>query len=87
MPGNSINDKSTLVQVMFGAVRQQAITWAKVDQDLCHHIMSLGYNELISSKSKSSTDIGVICHYIISVCDIIGLLGYNNKVIDVLWYL
>ena len=29
-----------------GAVRQQAITWANVDPDLCHLIMSLGHNEL-----------------------------------------
>ena len=29
------------------AVRQQAITWANVDSDLCRHIASLGHNELI----------------------------------------
>ena len=29
-----------------GAVRQQAITWASVDPDLCHHMGSLGPNEL-----------------------------------------
>ena len=29
-----------------GAVRQQAITWANVDPDLCRHMMSLGHNEL-----------------------------------------
>ena len=38
-------DKSTLVQVMACAVRQQAITWASVDLDLCHHMASLGHNE------------------------------------------
>ena len=27
-----INDKSTLVQVMLGALTQQAITWANIDQ-------------------------------------------------------
>ena len=32
-------DKSTLV-------RQQAITWASVDLDLCRHMASLGHNEL-----------------------------------------
>ena len=45
-----IDDKST-----FGSgnglvpltVRQQAITWAKVDPDLCCHMASLGHNELI----------------------------------------
>ena len=40
------DNQSTLVQVMFGAVRQQAITWAKVDPDLCRHMASLGPNEL-----------------------------------------
>ena len=40
------DDKSTLVQVP-GAIRQQAITWANVDPDLCHHMVSLGHNELI----------------------------------------
>ena len=38
--------KSTLVQVMAWAVRQQAITWANVDPDLCCHMASLGHNEL-----------------------------------------
>ena len=25
---------------------QQAITWGNVDTDLCHHMVSLGHNEL-----------------------------------------
>ena len=29
-----------------GAVRQQAITWANVDPDLCRHMALLGHNEL-----------------------------------------
>ena len=29
-----------------GAVRQQAIAWAIVDRDLCHHMASLGHNVL-----------------------------------------
>ena len=29
-----------------GAVKQQAITWTSVDQDLSHHIASQGHNEL-----------------------------------------
>ena len=40
------DDKSTLVQVMVGAVRQHAITWANIDLDLCRHMASLGLNEL-----------------------------------------
>ena len=40
------DDQSTLVQVMAWAVRQQAITWANVDPDLCCHMASLGPSEL-----------------------------------------
>ena len=37
-------DKSTLVQGMVCAVRQQAITWINVDPDLRRHMASLGHN-------------------------------------------
>ena len=33
-----------------GAVRQQAITWANVDPDLCRHTASPGHNELNTQK-------------------------------------
>ena len=42
--------KSTLVQVMAWAIRQQAITWTNVDPVLCRHMASLGHNELISNQ-------------------------------------
>ena len=32
---------------MASAIRQQAITWASVDPDLCHHLVPLGHDELI----------------------------------------
>ena len=48
------DDKSTFRQWL-GAVRQQAITWASVDLDLCHHIASLGRNELIHCESLHSS--------------------------------
>ena len=48
MPLDSTDDKSTLVQVRLGAIKQQAITWANVDWDLWRHMASLGHNELIS---------------------------------------
>ena len=38
------DDQSTLV-------RQQAITWANVDPDLCRHMASVGHNELINNKN------------------------------------
>ena len=40
------DDKSTLVQVMVAAVRQQAIIWTNVDPDLCRHMASVGHKEL-----------------------------------------
>ena len=33
-------------RLWLGAVRQQAITWANVDPDLCHHMASLSHNEI-----------------------------------------
>ena len=40
------NNTSTLLQVKLGAIRQQAITWVKVDQDPYRH---MGHNELCSA--------------------------------------
>ena len=37
MPQKTIDDKSTLVQEMVGAVRQQAMTWTIADPNLSHH--------------------------------------------------
>ena len=34
-----------LVKGATGVVRQQVITWASVDLDLCHHIASLGHSD------------------------------------------
>ena len=39
-----------------GAVRQQAITWASVDPDLCRQIASLGPNKLILIQPFSTCD-------------------------------
>ena len=41
------DDKSTLVQVM-ACRRQQAITWAMIDPDLCRPMVSLDHNYLIN---------------------------------------
>ena len=43
------------------AVRQQAITWANIDPDLCHHMAPLGPNDLNQSIIDSSND---LFHYI-----------------------
>ena len=39
-------DNQHWFRLWLGAVRQQAITWASVDLDLCRHMASLGHNEL-----------------------------------------
>ena len=55
MPQNTFDDKPTLVQVMaccLTAWRQQAITWANVDPDLCHHIASQGHHQLCKYKNN-----------------------------------
>ena len=36
----------TLLMISQHFIRQEAITWANVDPDLCHHMTSLGLNEL-----------------------------------------
>ena len=45
-----------------GAVRQQAITWAHVDPDLCRQMASLGLNEL-NATAKSPGDGGYKYEY------------------------
>ena len=47
VPVSLIDD--TYINIVSGygsAIRHQAITWANVDQYLCHHIASLGHNAL-----------------------------------------
>ena len=46
-----------------GAVRQQAITWSNVDQDLQHHMTSLGPNALKTVHQDSSPRDGDIPYY------------------------
>ena len=49
--------------------RQQAITWANVDPDLCRHMASLGHNELMNTTATE-------CYH--DICDKLGPLEYNN---------
>ena len=51
-----IADKTTLVQVMLGAIRQQAITWSNIVPDLWYHVVSSGHEEL--NKAVTSSWIG-----------------------------
>ena len=57
-----------------GAVRQQAITWANVDPDLCRQMASLGHNELTMS-----------CERFWLLCSAFNLL--NSSVILKYWKL
>ena len=87
------DDQSTFVQVMIGAVRQQAITWTNVDPDLWHHMASLGHNELrciITLTYKSEVCVVIliwsICCYTwscASLCPSFWTPGVRNKV---LWF-
>ena len=43
---NSLTDKSTQVQVIVGSVRQQAITGANVNPNLCYHMALPSHNGL-----------------------------------------
>ena len=68
-----VDDKPALVhylnQCWLGALRQQFIIWTNVDQDLCHHMALLSYNELTYSL-KSNDDIHVymsVCQWLSSV--------------------
>ena len=46
IPGKTVFLIETAPWWLFDAIRQQAITWASVHQDLCQHMVSLGHNEL-----------------------------------------
>ena len=39
-------------RLWFDAIRQQSITWASVDPDLCRHMPSLGTSELMYEKLR-----------------------------------
>ena len=58
------DDKSPLLQVMARAVRQQDISWANVDPDLCCQMASLSHTEL-SIIPKCVTDTCIDWGYII----------------------
>ena len=40
-----VDDKLVLVQVKAWGFQKKIITWSSVDQDLLHHMVSLGHNE------------------------------------------
>ena len=46
MPKDRLMISQHWFKYWLGAVRQQAITWANVDSDLCRHMASLGHNVL-----------------------------------------
>ena len=50
---NLTDEQLTLVQLMAAALKQQAITWANVDPDLCPHMVSLDLNSLTDGSHKN----------------------------------
>ena len=64
------DEKSTLVQIMAWCMRQQPITWANVDTDLCHHMASLGHNGLMSVRSSGSIRLHNLNHTQCYLCPI-----------------
>ena len=62
-----------------GAVRQQAITWANLDSDLCHHMALLDNNELIKT-----IDFIKLMTRQVQVSLLIHLFGRQNAVLWIL---
>ena len=57
MPYNVANEKSALIQVMAWCRQATSHYWANVDLDLCRHTVSLGHNELTSTKILQGTTV------------------------------
>ena len=53
-----LTDDQHWFRLWFGAVRQQAITWANVDPDICRQMASLGLNELMFHKGTPDMILG-----------------------------
>ena len=63
-----------------GDTRQQAITWASVDPDLCHHMVLLGYNELIVDEDPWNWKTqGMFCIISGIKCQLYGTDHINKK--------
>ena len=65
-----------------GAVRQQAITWANFDQDLCLHKTSLGHKELIYGLLHTSGTITVVCTSAFKSPSLSAPLPQGNHTLD-----
>ena len=50
MPQNTLIISQHWFRYWFGAISYQAITWANVDPDMYHNLVSLGHNELVIIK-------------------------------------
>ena len=57
IPQYLTNEKSTVVQVMawYCHDRQQAISWANADPDLCNYMMSLEHNVLTHDQDTTKS--------------------------------
>ena len=83
-----VPDWSTLVQVMAWCChsgRQQAITWANVDPDFCHHMVSLGHNDWVNIGSSDGWCHQATSHYLNqcwrrSMMPYMASLGHNELI-------
>ena len=76
------DDVWTLVQEWLGVVRQQAITWANVDPDLCHHTASPGHNECWRMMQNTNT----FWWFMKTVCKTLPVINYSLSRIFLIWY-
>ena len=60
------------------AIRHQAITWANVDPDLCHHMASSSHNELIAKMCLKITHFNENYRQISNISRILA----GNKFVD-----
>ena len=74
-----------LFRKWLGAVRQQAITWTLLDQNLCRRMVSLGHNELTtlflesSFKGQETSTWNLLAHFIHSCTDLLNKTLTTNE--------
>ena len=72
---------------MVAAAKQQAITWANVDPDLCHHMASQGHSELMHNWCNSGA-LAMEWHLFFASShqdDLYGLSNEAHELIEAKW--
>ena len=85
VPRNQLMIRQHWFRQWLVAIRQQAITWANVDQGLCHHMASHGHNELNRTifTVLNSSMVGKMEHTFLEVTAYNGNLNIHSFLI--LW--